>query len=175
MTSAEERARRIRVFLLDVDGVLTDNGVWFQDDGRSAKRFDIRDGAVIKLAQRSGALVGFLSGHRSGATEARAKDLGVDFCFTGVPKKDVLFDEQCAARGWNPEEVFYMGDDWIDMPVLEKAGFAATVPHAPDEVKSLCHYVTTAPAGFGAVREAVAFVLRAQGRLDGLIRDAFRR
>lgn len=170
--SGASGTEKLDVFLFDVDGVLTDAGLFVTDEGRMSKRFDIRDGAILKLLQRAGYFVGWISGHKSPSTEARARDLGMDLCMIGVKDKGRAFEDLLRERKWTLDRIFYMGDDWIDMPVLGKVGYAATVPHAPEEVKRLCRYITSAPGGYGAVREIGEKILREQGKLDRLIKEA---
>lgn len=170
--SAASGVEKLDVFLFDVDGVLTDAGLFVSDDGRMSKRFDIRDGAILKLLQRAGYFVGWISGHKSLSTDARARDLGVDLCMIGVKDKGRAIEDLVRERRWTTDRIFYMGDDWIDMPAMQMVGYAATVPHAPAEVKRLCRYVTSAQGGYGAVREVIEKILREQGKLDGLIKEA---
>lgn len=159
----------IRLLVFDVDGVLTDNGLWVSESGETMKRFDIRDGLGMKLALLSGLEVGLLSGHDSAATRQRAKQLGLTFCRTGVIDKLPEFERLLEDLGRDATEVLYMGDDLVDVPVLRAAGAAATVPEAPEEVKAVCDLVTSAPQGRGAVREVVERVLREGGKLDAAL------
>lgn len=160
---------RIRLIALDVDGVLTDNGLWVSETGETMKRFDIRDGLGMKLALMAGLEVGLISGHASKATQQRADQLGLSFCSTGVIDKLPEFERILSEYGHRPEEALYMGDDFVDVPVLRAAGVAATVPEAPDVVRRLCDVVTEAPQGRGAVREVIERVLVASGRLDEVL------
>jgi 3-deoxy-D-manno-octulosonate 8-phosphate phosphatase (KDO 8-P phosphatase) len=173
MTDAFEHAARVRALLFDVDGVLTDGGIYTDEDGRVMKRFDVRDGAGIKLAQAAGFAVGIISGHDSKATHARARALGIEHCYTGVREKAPVLRTMLETLALSCEQILYMGDDYMDLPVLSRAGFAVTVPHAPEIVKAKAHYVTSAAAGRGAVREAIELVLRATGRLEALL-DGYR-
>ena len=164
-----ERARRIAVVLLDVDGVLTDGGVYIDDEGRESRRFDIKDGAGIVIARRAGLTVGVISARHSAATLHRAKQLELDPVCQGVSDKRAVVDELMQTRGWDAETVAYMGDDVVDLPVLGRVGLAACPADAVAEVRAAVHVVSPAPGGRGAVRLLIEEILRAQGRWDALI------
>lgn len=159
-------AADLALLLFDVDGIFTDNGLYVDEDGRMSKRFDIRDGAAVKLAQMAGYQVGLISGHDSRAVEKRAEQLGIAICHVGVKDKAPVFEAVLRETGCRAEEALYMGDDLFDLPVLTRAGFAATVPEAPDFVRRRCHWTASRPGGRGAVRELVEHLLRETGRLD---------
>jgi 3-deoxy-D-manno-octulosonate 8-phosphate phosphatase (KDO 8-P phosphatase) len=159
---------RIRLLLFDVDGVFTDNGLYVQADGTMAKRFDIRDGAGVKLAQMAGYEVGLISGHDSNAVRKRAAQLGIELCYTGVKDKRPVFSEVLTLRGAAPEDALYMGDDYFDLPLLARAGLAVTVPEAPSLVREHCHWISGRAGGRGAVRDTVERLLRHTGKLDAI-------
>lgn len=158
----EEAARRVRLLLLDVDGVLTDGGLYVLPGGGEAVRFDVRDGLGLVRARQEGLAVGFVSGRSTDAVRARAAELGVEEVHLGVKDKASVLAAILSRRGLTPEEVCYVGDDLPDIPVLEAVGLPVTVPEAPDEVVDAAAYVTRHPGGRGAVREVVDFVLRAR-------------
>jgi 3-deoxy-D-manno-octulosonate 8-phosphate phosphatase (KDO 8-P phosphatase) len=164
-----ERAARVRLFVLDVDGVLTDGRLYFGPQGEAMKAFDVRDGHGIKLLREAGIDVAILTARRSDIVAARARELGIERLTQGAGDKLAGFDALAAAAGVPADACAYMGDDWPDLPVFRRVAFAATVADAAPEVQALAHWVATAPGGRGAVREAAHFVLRAQGRFDALL------
>src|SRR5688500_443842 len=163
------RARRVRLLLLDVDGVLTDGTVDIDSQGGESKPFFIRDGLSLVWARREGLEVGLLSGRPSGANTRRAAELGIRILVQGGPDKRGGYDDILTSNGFTDEDVAYMGDDLVDLPVLGRAGLSAAPADAVDEVQARVHWISRAPAGRGAVRELVELVLQAQGRWDGLV------
>jgi 3-deoxy-D-manno-octulosonate 8-phosphate phosphatase (KDO 8-P phosphatase) len=167
----QARARRIRLILLDVDGVLTDGTVVMHADGTESKGFHIRDGAAIVWAMQAGIEVGVLSARTSGATTQRAAQLGMRIVSQGIGSKLTEFERILAGQSIAEDNVAYMGDDLLDIPVLKRAGLAATPADAAAEVQAAAHWVSAQPGGRGAVREFIELVLRAQERWDGIVRD----
>lgn len=167
--SVDERARRIRVVLFDVDGVLTDGGVYMHADGLESRRFDIKDGAGIVLARRAGLTVGLISARQSSAAQHRARQLGIDPVRQGVTDKPGTLADLMRTYRWAPESVAYMGDDVVDLPVLRQVGLAACPADAVDEVKAAVHLVTPCQGGHGAARALLELILRAQDRWDALV------
>jgi len=165
----EDRARRIRLVLFDVDGVLTDGVVVMHADGSESKGFHIKDGAAIVWAQRAGVQVGLLSARSSGATTHRAAQLAVRIVQQGVTSKASAFDTILKLSGLTEDAVCYMGDDLLDLPVLERAGLSAAPADAAREVRQRVHWVSEAAGGRGAARELIELVLRAQGRWDEIV------
>jgi 3-deoxy-D-manno-octulosonate 8-phosphate phosphatase (KDO 8-P phosphatase) len=165
-----ERATGIRLLLFDVDGVLTDGIVVVHADGSESKGFNIRDGAAMVWAQRVGLTVGLLSARSSGATTQRAAQLAIRLVVQGVSSKLDAYARIVRDAGVADSAVAYMGDDLIDLPVLARAGLAAAPADAAAEVRSRVHWVSSVPAGRGAVREFIEMVLRAQDRWDGIVR-----
>ncbi|HSF16740.1 MAG TPA: HAD hydrolase family protein [Vicinamibacteria bacterium] len=163
------RKRAIRMLLFDVDGVLTD-GTFERRGNDETKRFHSRDGIGLVLARRAGLKTGFISGRRSSAVEARARELHLDFVRLGVEDKVASLEEALDQESLQASQVAYMGDDLPDLAVLSRVGFSATVSDAPPEVRSRVDYVTRARGGYGAVRELVEEILTAMGRLDELVR-----
>lgn len=158
-----ERARRIRLLLLDVDGVLTDGRIIYGSAGMEVLAFHVRDGLAVKSAQASGITVGFLSGRKSEALLRRAEELHVHEVHAGVENKMGVYQRLLLRYELDDREVAYMGDDLPDLPVLQQAGLAIVVADAPAEVRSAAHVVTSLPGGRGAVREAVEWLLRSRG------------
>lgn len=165
----EERARRIRLVLFDVDGVLTDGVIVMHADGSESKGFHIKDGAAIVWAQRAGVQVGLLSARSSGATTHRAAQLAVRIVQQGVTSKASAFDTILKSSGLTEEAVCYMGDDLLDLPVLGRVGLSAAPADAAREVRQRVHWVSEAAGGRGAARELIELVLRAQGRWDAIV------
>jgi 3-deoxy-D-manno-octulosonate 8-phosphate phosphatase (KDO 8-P phosphatase) len=165
----QERAKRVRLMLFDVDGVLTDGKLWYGASGEAFKAFDASDGQGIKLLLQSGTMVGLLSGRNSPAVTLRAAELGVAHVLQGVEDKLAAFAILAAELRVPPAETGFMGDDLIDIPLLRRCGFACAPCEAPELVRSRVHYVAQAPAGGGAAREVCEFLLDAQGRLQGAL------
>jgi 3-deoxy-D-manno-octulosonate 8-phosphate phosphatase (KDO 8-P phosphatase) len=169
------RARKIKLFLMDVDGTLTDGGVCLISstaaDGGAAsvsemKIFDAKDGQGLSLAHTMGIQTGFITGRRSPAVAKRAEELKVTFVYLGQANKTQAFEECVEKAGVTQEEVAYMGDDLPDIPLAQRAGLAISVADGADELKAVCHYITRRLAGRGAAREVVELILKAQGRWE---------
>ncbi len=158
------RAAAIELLLLDVDGVLTDGSIIYADDGTELKRFHVRDGSGLKLWHAAGKRSAIVSGRKSVAVERRASELGIRPVLQGRDDKLAAFDEVLAATGLRPEQVCAVGDDLPDVPVLRRCGLAVAVADACPEVRAAAHHVTAAPGGRGAAREAIEWLLKAQGR-----------
>lgn len=172
-----ERAKKIRLFLMDIDGTLTDGGVCLMslpDNGGIAemKIFNSQDGLAIKLAHIMEIKTGFITGRKSPAVQQRADELSVDYVYLGQATKTAAFEECMQKAGVTAEEVAYLGDDLPDMPVSKLAGLAVAVANAAPELKAICHYVTRANGGAGAAREVVELILKSQGRWEEAIPKA---
>jgi len=159
----------IQLVLFDVDGVLTDGRIWFDADGHEYKSFHVQDAAGIVYWHRSGGLSGFLSGRGGTSVEKRAHDLGIHEVLLKRLDKATALAELLQRRALPASAVAYVGDDLLDLPVLERVGFAVTVPEGRDEVKARVHYVTRRAAGFGAAREVIELLLRARGVFDAIV------
>jgi 3-deoxy-D-manno-octulosonate 8-phosphate phosphatase (KDO 8-P phosphatase) len=170
-------ARRVRLLGLDVDGVLTDNGVYIGPVGGARvelKRFDIQDGLGLILLRTAGLPVVWLSGRSSEATALRAAELRVDELLqVPGPRKLAAFDECLTRRGIGWEEVAFMGDDLADLPVLRRVGLPIAVANAVADVKAIAAYVTRASGGHGAVREVIELLLRARGEWPDILERYF--
>jgi len=164
--AALERAKRVRLMLFDVDGVLTDGKLWYGPQGEALKAFHALDGLGIRLLIETGTAVALLSGRSATAVTQRAAELGIAHVLQGVEDKRTAFEALAAKLGIPAGETGFMGDEVVDLPVLRRCGFACAPAQAHDRVRASAHYVTRAPAGAGAAREACEFVLRAQGRLE---------
>lgn len=171
-----DRAKKIRLFLMDVDGTLTDGGVCLLSlpDGGIAemKVFNSMDGAGLKLASIMGIKTGFITGRKSPAVQRRAEELSVEFVYLGQSTKMAAFEECMQRAGVTEGEVAYMGDDLPDMPLASRAGLAVAVANAAPELKAICHYVTQAGGGAGAAREVIELILKSQGRWEEAVPKA---
>jgi len=170
---AEERARRIELILMDVDGVLTDGGIILLPAGQGGveegKIFNVQDGVGISFAHRAGLHTGILTGRNSLSVLARAKELGIAIVEQGSHNKLETYARIREAAKLSDAAVAYIGDDMQDLPVLRRAGLAVAVANAQEEVKQACQIVTERAGGRGAVREAIDFILRAQGKWDQIM------
>jgi len=166
----DSQAANVKLILFDVDGVLTDGKIVLHADGTESKQFDIRDGIVMVWAQRVGLTIGFLSARSSPVTTQRAAQLGIALVHNGVPvSKLETYEAILRERGLDDGEVAYMGDDILDLPVLGRAGLSAAPADAVEDVRSRVDWVARHNGGYGAARELVEFVLRAQGKWDALV------
>jgi len=154
-TALDARFSRVRLLLLDVDGVLTDGGLWYMADGAPAVRFHVRDGYGLVLARRAGLLVGIVSGRDLPQVRRRAEELGLDEVHLGIREKGPVVEEILARRGLAPEEACFVGDDLLDLPALARVGLPVAVADAAPEVREAAAWVTSLPGGHGAVREVV--------------------
>jgi len=167
----DAQASRIKLILFDVDGVLTDGKILLHPDGTESKQFDIKDGTGIVLAQRAGLIVGFLSARTSPSTAQRAAHLGVTLLHQGVSSKLETYEQIVDELLLEDQQVAYMGDDVVDLPVLQRAGLSAAPADAVDDVRSRVHWVSRANGGQGAARELIEVILRAQDKWDPLVEE----
>lgn len=163
-----ERLEKIRLLLLDVDGVMTDGRIIYDDRGGEIKAFDVKDGHGIKLLQRAGIRVGIITGRQSTVVERRADELGIELVYQGAKDKLVPFMEILHKTGLLAEQIAYVGDDLPDLPILRRVGFAVAVADAIDEIKPHVHYVTQHHGGRGAVREICDLLLKETGRWENI-------
>lgn len=168
---AREKAARVRLLLLDVDGVLTDGRLVYDAAGQELKTFHVRDGQGVKLLIQAGIDVGILSGRRSQVVELRARELGIRLVQQKVQDKVAAWRRVLEDRGLAPEDTAYVGDDLPDVPLLRKVGFAAAVGDAIPEVMDAAHYVAGRPGGKGAIREIGEFLLRASGAWESVTKE----
>ena len=164
------RAARVRLLLLDCDGVLTDGRITPVEGGEELKSFHTRDGHGLVMLHRAGLRSGIISGRRSRLVELRAKDLGVSFVRQGVLDKVEAFESLLGEAGVEPSHAAYVGDDVVDIPLMSRCGLAVAVADATPDTRAAAHHVTDAPGGFGAVREVCELILKAQGRWDELLK-----
>ena len=159
-----ERARRVRLLLFDVDGVLTDGRINFQAQLDEAKSFNARDGVGIRLAQRAGLRTGIITGRVSIATHRRAAELGMQDIHQRAFDKLSVFNHILTKRRLRARDVCFMGDDLVDIPIMKQAGLAAAPADADPEARRAAHFVTELAGGRGAAREVIEFILKVQGR-----------
>ncbi|HLA28856.1 MAG TPA: HAD-IIIA family hydrolase [Syntrophales bacterium] len=165
MTDAlQEKIRPIRFLILDVDGVLTDRGIIIDEDGRETKRFDVRDGHGLKMLMRCDVEIILLTGRKSKVVEHRARDLGISEVYQGVWNKLEVFEEILRNKNVTAQEVAFVGDDVVDVPVLRRVGVSFATADAVEEVKKVVHYISKNPGGKGAVREICEIIMKAKGR-----------
>ena len=167
---ATANAQNIECILSDVDGVLTDGGIVFDNQGIEAKSFHVRDGLGIKLWQRAGYTFGILTARTSHIVKVRSAELGIDIVRQGFEEKLSIAQQVIAELKLQPEQVCYIGDDLADLPVMRHVGWAVGVADAVDEIREYANLVTQAPGGRGAVRELVEYLLKEKGRWEELIR-----
>ncbi len=166
----ERRAARIKLLLMDCDGVLTDGRIELLENGDEIKTFHTRDGQGIALMHRAGLSTGIISGRKSTLVERRARELGMKHVRQGTLDKIKDFDELLVETGVGEHEVAFIGDDVTDIQLMHRAGFAVAVADAVPETLAAAHYVTQLNGGFGAVREVCELILRAQGRWSDLMK-----
>jgi 3-deoxy-D-manno-octulosonate 8-phosphate phosphatase (KDO 8-P phosphatase) len=167
------RAARIRLLLMDVDGVMTDGTYWQVPDGRGGlaeiKAFDSQDGIALQWLRRCGIKAGLISGRVSVATEERARSAGFEHVYMGHVEKIPILEEILEKAGLAAEAVGYVGDDYTDVVIMHRVGLAIATANAKPEVRAEAHYVTAVPGGRGAVRDAVELLLKAQGHWPSIL------
>ncbi|HEX8175359.1 MAG TPA: HAD family hydrolase [Pyrinomonadaceae bacterium] len=165
----ERRASRIRLLLMDCDGVLTDGRITLVGEGDEEKSFHTRDGHGLVLLHRAGLRSGIISGRTSTLVERRARELGMTYVKQGTWDKIKEFEEVLREAGVEDEEVAFIGDDVTDIPLMQRSELAVAVADAVEETRRAAHYVTGLPGGFGAVREVCELILKAQGHWEDLM------
>lgn len=170
---AAERARRVELILMDVDGVLTDGRIMFVPDARGGmhevKLFDVQDGVGITFVHRAGLRTGIITGRTSESVAARAKELRIEIVEQGTWNKLETYEKVRGRVQLEDAKIAFIGDDLQDLPILRRVGFAVGVANARPEVKEVCHLLTECAGGRGAVREALEFILRAQGKWEKIV------
>jgi len=168
-----KKAAKIRLLLLDVDGVLTDGAIIIDSRGVETKRFDVRDGLGVALLIRSGITVGFITGRSSEIVRRRAKELGVRIVYQGVQDKADVYNEIKRKTGFTDGQIAFVGDDLVDLPIMRQVGLAVAVQDSWPGLKPKVDYVTRAKGGRGAVREVSELLLKAQNSWQQLARRYF--
>ncbi len=164
-----KRAERIKLLLLDVDGILTDGSIPYTATGEEIKTFNSRDGFGLNILQKIGVQIGLITARKSQALTRRAKDLKIVHLYQGARNKVAVFQEIISKLNLSPAETAFMGDDWLDIPLLARVGLAATVADAVPEAKEIVHYVTKHSGGRGGVREVCDLIIKAQGKREWLL------
>lgn len=161
-----ERIQPVRLIAFDVDGILTDGGLYLSDSGEEFKRFNSLDGHGLKMLKASGVELAIITGRTSRCVEMRAKNLGIAHLYQGVEKKWDAMQDLLGKLGLAAEAAAFMGDDVVDLPAMRRVGLALTVPKAPSAVLDHAHYTTRHEGGHGAVREICELIMSAQGTLS---------
>jgi len=161
-----KRIQAIRLIAFDVDGILTDGGLYLTDSGEEFKRFNSLDGHGLKMLKASGVELAIITGRTSRCVESRAKNLGITHLYQGVEDKWGAMQTLLSKLKIQPEAAAFMGDDVVDLPVMRRVGFSITVPNSPQLVRDHAHYLTQREGGSGAVRETCELIMSAQGTLD---------
>jgi 3-deoxy-D-manno-octulosonate 8-phosphate phosphatase (KDO 8-P phosphatase) len=169
-TEIERRATRIKLLLMDCDGVLTDGRITLLENGDEEKSFHTRDGHGLVLLHRAGLRSGIISGRTSSLVERRARELGMHYVRQGTWDKIKDFEELLAEAGVDEHEAAFIGDDVTDIPLMQRSQLAVAVADAAAETRAVAHYVTGLAGGFGAVREVAELILKAQGHWSELMR-----
>ena len=169
-----ERAARVELVLLDVDGVLSDGRLYMDASGGEMKAFHARDGMGIRLGQRGGLLFGIVSGRKSKVVRDRAEELYITEVHERVADKGAKLDEILARVGVEPYQVCFVGDDLVDLPPMRRVGLAVAPADAAPEVRELAHHVTSRAGGHGCVRETIDLLLRARNKWDAVTSRFFR-
>ncbi len=163
------KAKAVKLLLLDVDGVLTDGSLLFSQEGEESKAFNTQDGFGLRILQEAGIKVGIITARSSKAVARRAENLKLDYVYMGESNKLTAYTEILKKSGLKPFEIAYMGDDWLDLVLLKRVGFAIAPANSVQEVKNIVHFVTNASGGAGAVREACDFLLKSKGVFEQLL------
>lgn len=165
------KAENVKLLILDVDGVLTDGRLFFDDQGREYKSFHARDGHGIKLLRRTGVEVAVISGRKSYSVELRMKSLGIEHLYQGQEDKIAAFGEVIESLSISADQTAYVGDDLLDLPVMSRVGLSIAVDDANFAVKEFADWCTNLSGGCGAVREVCDLIMQAQGNLDAVIKS----
>lgn len=164
-----DKAKRLKLLILDVDGVLTDGKLFFDNDGNEYKAFHARDGHGIKLLRQTGVEVAVISGRKSGSVALRMKNLGIEYVYQGHENKIAAFNEIIDKLHITPDQAAHVGDDLLDLPIMTRVGLAIAVDDANFAVKQRADWCTTLPGGHGAVREVCDLIMQAQGHFDDVV------
>ncbi len=164
-----DKLRKIKLLLLDVDGVLTDGSIVYDDRGKEIKAFNVKDGLGIRLLMEAGIDVGIVTGRSSKALKYRCENLDISYIFDGVREKSKILDSILTRTGLQSEQIAFIGDDLPDLPLMRKIGLSIAVADAHEKVISVSDLVTESKGGKGAVREICEHILKAQGLLDIII------
>jgi len=165
-----QRASRIKLVIFDVDGVLTDGSLFLSDDGQEYKAFNSKDGFGMRLLQDAGIDVGIITGRESTLVKLRMKELGVSYVMQGRREKGPALDEMMQLTGLTLDQIAYVGDDVVDLPIMSRVGFSIAVQDARPVVKKHAHWITDNPGGRGAGRDVCELILEAHDKWDDIIK-----
>ncbi len=165
-----KKAKKLKLLILDVDGVLTDGRLFFDDKGKEYKCFHARDGHGIKLLRETGVQVAVISGRKSNSVVLRMKSLGVELVYQGHENKIAAFNEIIQKLSLEPEQVAHIGDDLLDLPIMTRVGLSVAVNDANGAVKDYADWCTTTKGGLGAVREVCDFIMQSQGTFENVLK-----
>lgn len=168
-----EKAKKIKLVIFDVDGVLTDGRIIIGDDGQEYKSFHTRDGHGMKLLQLTGVEIAIISGRSTKTVEHRMNSLGINHVFQGKRVKLPIFEQLIAELNLQPEECAFVGDDWVDLSIMSRVGLAIAVQDADSVVKKHAHWITPSNGGHGAAREVCELIMEGQGNLQDQIERHF--
>jgi 3-deoxy-D-manno-octulosonate 8-phosphate phosphatase (KDO 8-P phosphatase) len=169
MQAVLEKAKKLKLLILDVDGVLTDGKLFFDNEGNEYKAFHSRDGHGIKLLRQTGVEVAVISGRKSNSVALRMKNLGIEYVYQGHENKIAAFNEIIEKLQITPDQAAHVGDDLLDLPIMTRVGLAIAVDDANFAVKQHADWCTTLPGGHGAVREVCDLIMQAQGRFEDVV------
>lgn len=167
-----EKAEKIKMVILDVDGVMTDGSIILDDRGNELKMFHVRDGHGIKLLNKAGIKVAIITGRTSRVVERRADELGISDLYQGVLKKSSVYDSLLKKYNFRDEEIAYMGDDIVDIELLKRVGLPAAPSDSDEGIKQCADFVSTKKGGRGAVRELVEFILKSAGLWENVFGES---
>lgn len=166
---AADELSKIKLLILDVDGVLTDGGIFLNDEGIESKRFNVMDGHRIKMWHRAGGLTAIISGRDTPSTAHRARQLNIAYVMQGCLEKLPAFEELLRLTDLTADQTAYIGDDIMDIPVVRRVGFGVAVANAAEELKQCADYITAQQGGSGAVGEVIEYLLKAAGKWETLM------
>jgi len=173
LADIREKAAKVKLVIFDVDGVLTDGKLFFDEEGREYKSFHSRDGLGLNLLRQTGVEVAVISGRSSKSVSQRMAGLGISHVFQGQHNKLLAFDSLREELGLEPEQIAHVGDDLIDLPLLRRVGLAVAVADAHPAILPFAHWITDKPGGAGAAREVCDLIMEAQGTLKGIVENHF--
>lgn len=165
--------KKIKLVVLDVDGTLTDGGIYYDANGNEIKRFDVKDGLGIKVAMSAGLKFAILTGRQSAMVRKRAEELGIQYLLEGIQKKAPALMKLSEETGVSLAEMAYIGDDWNDLQAIMLTGFKACPSDATEEIKEICDYVAEKEGGRGAVRECLEFILKAYETWEHMVSELY--
>ncbi len=164
-----EKAKDVKLVILDVDGVMTDGRIVIDDNGLEQRNFDIKDGLGVVALQMTGVEVAIITSKKSGSVRHRAEELKIKRFHEGIRKKTEPYEQMLAEMGIGDDQVAYVGDDLVDLSMMKRVGLPIAVADAVDEVRKAAAFVTRARGGHGAVREAAEMILKAQGKWEAIL------